>query len=153
MTAREFLRVLWTRLPHGAGLPAPTYATPGSVGLDLRAAVGEPVTIPPGGRAVIPTGIAVAIPEGFEGQVRARSGLAARAGVGLTNAPGTIDSDYRGEIRVILSNWGDAPFVVGRGDRVAQLVIGPVARALLAEVEALPPSARGAGGFGHTGCT
>lgn len=151
MTPAGAVDVLWARLPHGADLPPPAYATPGSVGLDLRAAVAAPITVHPGGRAVIPTGFALAIPEGYEGQVRARSGLAAQAGVGLVNGPGTIDSDYRGEIQVIFANWGEAAFVVARGDRVAQLVIAPVARAELEQVERLPPSVRGAGGFGHTG--
>lgn len=139
------------RLPHAEGLPLPAYATEGSAGLDLRAAIAEPLMIPPGGRAAVPTGLALAIPAGYEGQVRARSGLASRHGVGLPNAPGTIDSDYRGEVLVLLVNWGAEPFVVTRGDRIAQLVIAPVARAILSETDALPESGRGAGGFGHTG--
>jgi dUTP pyrophosphatase len=151
VSASETVVVLLSRLPHAGNLPAPVYATDGSSGVDLRAAVNEPLTIPPGGRAVVPTGFAVAIPQGYEGQVRGRSGLAARAGIGIPNAPGTIDSDYRGEVQVILANWGEAPFTVRRGDRIAQLVIAPVRRAVLEEVPALPPSARGEGGFGHTG--
>ena len=144
-------KVMVRRLPHGEGLPLPAYATEGSAGMDLRAAVEAPVTIPAGGRAMVPTGLSVEIPRGFEGQVRGRSGLAARHGVGIPNAPGTIDSDYRGEVCVILANWGDQPFVVARGERIAQLVIAPVARAELVEVEELAVSERGAGGFGHTG--
>jgi len=145
------VKVMVRRLPHGEGLPLPAYATEGSAGMDLRAAVEAPVTIPAGGRAMVPTGLSVEIPRGFEGQVRGRSGLAARHGVGIPNAPGTIDSDYRGEVCVILANWGDQPFVVARGERIAQLVIAPVARAELVEVEELAGSERGAGGFGHTG--
>ena len=145
------VKVMVRRLPHGEGLPLPAYATEGSAGMDLRAAVEAPVTIPAGGRAMVPTGLSVEIPRGFEGQVRGRSGLAARHGVGIPNAPGTIDSDYRGEVCVILANWGDQPFVVARGERIAQLVIAPVARAELGEVEELAGSERGAGGFGHTG--
>ena len=145
------VKVMVRRLPHGEGLPLPAYATEGSAGMDLRAAVEAPVTIPAGGRAMVPTGLSVEIPRGFEGQVRGRSGLAARHGVGIPNAPGTIDSDYRGEVCVILANWGDQAFVVARGERIAQLVIAPVARAELVEVEELAVSERGAGGFGHTG--
>jgi len=145
------VKVMVRRLPHGEGLPLPAYATEGAAGMDLRAAVEAPVTIPAGGRAMVPTGLSVEIPRGFEGQVRGRSGLAARHGVGIPNAPGTIDSDYRGEVCVILANWGDQPFVVARGERIAQLVIAPVARAELVEVEELAVSERGAGGFGHTG--
>ncbi len=145
------VRVAVKRLPHALGLPLPSYATDGAAGLDLRAAVEAPLTIPPGGRAVVPTGLVLAIPTGYEGQVRGRSGNALKHGVGLPNAPGTIDSDYRGELGVILVNWGDAPFTVARGDRIAQLVIAPVAHAALDEVDELPDSTRGAGGFGHTG--
>jgi dUTP pyrophosphatase len=143
--------VLVARVRHGfEDLPLPAYETPGAAGMDLRAAVVE-VTIPPGGRALVPTGIAVALPAAFEGSVRPRSGLAARHGIGLLNAPGTIDSDYRGEVQVILVNHGDAPFTVRRGDRIAQLVVAPVARASWREVAALPETARGGGGFGSTG--
>jgi len=119
--------------------------------MDLRAAVPEPVSIPPGGFAVIPTGLRMAVPEGYEGQVRPRSGLAANHGVTLVNAPGTIDADYRGEVRVVLINHGTDPFVVERGDRVAQLVIAPVVRASIEPAEDLEPTDRGSGGFGHTG--
>ena len=138
-------------LPHGRGLPLPSYASEGAAGLDLRAAVDEEVVIPPGGWALIPTGMKVAIPEGFEGQVRPRSGLALRHGIALLNAPGTVDSDYRGEVKVILVNLGREPFVVRRGDRIAQLVISPVARAEVEVVERVSPTRRGEGGFGSTG--
>ena len=137
------------RLAHGRDLPLPSYASAGSAGLDLYAATG-PLTLAPGARALVGTGLALALPEGFEGQVRPRSGLALKHGVTVLNAPGTIDSDYRGEIGVLLVNWGDAPFVVERGMRVAQLVIAPVVQARLVEGE-VPPSGRGAGGFGSTG--
>ncbi|RMF73522.1 MAG: dUTP diphosphatase [Acidobacteria bacterium] len=138
-------------LPHGEGLALPSYATEGSAGLDLRAAVDAPLTLAPGERAAVPTGLRVAIPPGYEGQVRARSGLALRHGIGLPNAPGTIDSDYRGELRVLLVNWGREPFVVERGMRIAQLVIAPVARAALRRVERVDETDRNEGGFGHTG--
>lgn len=137
-----------------ADLPLPAPATPGSAGMDLRAAVQEPVEIAPGERALVPTGFALELPEGYEGQVRPRSGLALRHGITLPNAPGTIDADYRGEVCVLLANLGKERFVVKRGDRIAQLVIAPVTRAEWVEVEAhdaLAPSGRGSGGFGHTG--
>ncbi len=145
------IRVPLTVLPHGEGLPLPTYSTAGSAGCDLRAAIHTPLKILPGGRALVPTGIAVAIPEGFEGQVRMRSGLASEKGLALLNAPGTIDSDYRGEIRLILANFGSEEVTLERGDRIAQLVFAPVARAALEKVAELPPSARDSGGFGSTG--
>ena len=137
------------RLAHGRDLPLPSYASAGSAGLDLYAAAG-PLTLAPGARALVGTGLALALPEGYEGQVRPRSGLALRHGVTVLNAPGTVDSDYRGEVGVLLINLGESPFVVERGMRVAQLVIAPVARARLVEGE-VPPSKRGAGGFGSTG--
>ena len=137
--------------PHGEGLELPAYATAGSAGCDLRAAVAEPLVLAPGGRALVPTGIAVAIPEGHEGQVRMRSGLAIRHGLTLLNGPGTIDADYRGEIRVILANLGSDPVTLARGDRIAQLVIAPVVRARLERVDALPGTKRHDGGFGSTG--
>lgn len=140
-----------TVLPHGEGLELPAYATPGAAGCDLRAAVSETLTLLPGGRSLVPTGIAVAIPEGYEGQIRMRSGLAIRHGLTLLNGPGTIDSDYRGEILVVLANLGAEPVTIGRGDRIAQLVIAPVARARLEKVGELPASTRDAGGFGSTG--
>ena len=140
-----------TVLPHGEGLELPSYATAGSAGCDLRAAVTEPLTLAPGSRALVPTGIAVAIPEGHEGQVRMRSGLAIRHGLTLLNGPGTIDADYRGEIRVILANLGEEPVTLSRGDRIAQLVIAPVVRARLERAERLPETKRHDGGFGSTG--
>jgi dUTP pyrophosphatase len=142
-----------TVLPHGRGLELPAYATAGAAGCDLRAAVSEPLTLEPGARALVPTGIALAIPAGFEGQVRMRSGLALRHGLALLNAPGTIDSDYRGEVRVILANLGSEPVALARGERIAQLVLAPVARAKLATTEELPPTSREGGGFGSTGRT
>ena len=138
-------------LPHGEGLDLPSYATPGSAGCDLRAAVAVPLTLLPGARSLVPTGIAVAIPAGFEGQVRMRSGLALKKGLSLLNGPGTIDSDYRGEIGVILANLGAEPVTIERGERIAQLVIAPVARARLQKVETLPETSRHTGGFGSTG--
>ena len=141
------------RLPHGAGLPLPAYQSAHAAGLDLAAAVpaDAPVTLAPGARGLIPTGFAIALPEGFEAQVRPRSGLAAHHGVTVLNTPGTIDADYRGEIQVILINLGAEPFVVTRGLRIAQLVIAPVVRATLVEADTLDDTARGAGGFGSTG--
>jgi len=145
------LRAAISRLPHGRGLPLPAYATAGAAGCDLHAAVEAPLEIPPGGRALVPTGIAIALPEGAEAQVRPRSGLALRHGVTCLNSPGTIDADYRGEVGVILANLGEAPFVVARGMRIAQLVVAPVARVAWDEVAELPATLRGAGGFGSTG--
>jgi dUTP pyrophosphatase len=141
------------RLPHGAGLPLPAYQTAHAAGLDLAAAVpaDAPVALAPGERGLVPTGFAIALPEGFEAQVRPRSGLAVHHGVTVLNTPGTIDADYRGEIQVILINLGAEPFTVTRGLRIAQLVIAPVVRARVAEAEALDDTARGAGGFGSTG--
>jgi dUTP pyrophosphatase len=134
---------------RGPPLELPRYETDGAAGLDLRA--DEPVTLAPGERRLVPTGLALEIPPGHEGQVRPRSGLAVRHGVGMVNAPGTIDSDYRGEVGVVLVNHGQAPVSFARGDRIAQLVIAPVARAELALAEDLSGSARGGGGFGSTG--
>jgi dUTP pyrophosphatase len=139
------------RLPNGEGLPLPTARTAASAGLDLAAAVDAPLTIPPGGRALIPTGFAIALPKGFEGQVRPRSGLAVEFGVTVLNAPGTVDADYRGEIRVPLINLGAEPFTVTRGMRIAQLVVAAVAAVDLEEVEQLDETGRGVGGFGSTG--
>jgi len=138
-------------LPHGRGLPLPAYATPGSAGADLAAAVEAPLVLPPGGRALVPTGIALALPAGFEAQVRPRSGLALRSGVTVLNSPGTIDSDYRGEIGVILANLGSESVTIARGERIAQLVVAPVRQAEWHTVGQLPASARGAGGFGSSG--
>jgi dUTP pyrophosphatase len=141
------------RLPHGEGLPLPAYETAQAAGMDLRAAVpdDEPVVLRPGARHAVPTGLAFALPEGFEGQVRPRSGLAARQGVTCLNTPGTVDADYRGEVKVILINLGEEDVTIRRGDRIAQLVIAPVVQAAWREVEALDETARGAGGFGSTG--
>lgn len=142
------------RLPHARDLPLPAYATPGAAGIDLLAAVPEetPVVLAPGRRALIPTGIRLAIPEGFEGQLRPRSGLALHYGITLLNAPGTIDSDYRGEVGVLLVNFGEAPFVIRRGMRIAQLVLAPCLRGRLVErAVAVDGTMRAAGGFGSTG--
>ncbi len=137
------------RLPHGDGLPLPRYATPGAAGMDIVAA--EDLTLAPGARYAVATGFAIAIPAGYEVQVRPRSGLAVKHGITCLNTPGTIDCDYRGEVKIILVNLGDAPFAVVRGERIAQLVPAPVLRAQLTEVEALDDTARGHGGFGSTG--
>lgn len=137
------------RLPHGAGLPAPAYATAGAAGLDVVAA--EALTLAPGARAAVATGFSIAIPDGYEVQVRPRSGLALKHGVTCLNTPGTIDSDYRGEVKVILINLGEAPFAIARGERIAQLVPAPVQRATLAIVDQLDDTRRGSGGFGSTG--
>ncbi|MFO0562636.1 MAG: dUTP diphosphatase [Polyangiales bacterium] len=139
------------RLAHSKDLPLPSYGTDGAAGMDLFAAVSDPVVIAPGDRAVIPTGLIVAIEPGFEGQVRARSGRARREGLALVNAPGTIDDDYRGEVQVLVINLGRDPITIARGDRFAQLVICPVFRALITEVDAIEDTSRGAGGFGSTG--
>ncbi len=138
-------------LQHAADLPLPAQMTQGSAGMDLCAAVDEPVQLEPGERRLIPTGLRLAIPPGYEGQVRPRSGLAIKHGITLLNAPGTIDSDYRGEVQVILANLGAEAFTVQRGERIAQLVIAPVVRAELTPTDALSETERGAGGFGHTG--
>lgn len=145
------IRIRVRRLPHAADLPLPAAASPGSAGHDLRAAVDEPLELAPGDRVLVPTGLACEIPPGCELQVRPRSGLAIRHGVTLLNSPGTIDSDYRGELRVILVNHGREPFVVHRGDRIAQLVAARVTAIEWDEVPELASSDRGAGGFGSTG--
>jgi dUTP pyrophosphatase len=147
------LAVSFLQLPHAAGLPLPAYATADAAGLDLCAAVVEtkPLVLAPGERAAIPTGLAFAIPPGFEGQVRPRSGLALTHAVTVLNTPGTIDSDYRGEILVVLVNLGREPFMVTRGMRIAQIVFAPVARVMLQQVQSLEATARGDGGFGSTG--
>ncbi len=143
------IRIDLKRLPHGAGLPLPAYATPGAAGMDVVAA--EDVTLASGARHAVATGFALAIPDGYEVQVRPRSGLALKHGVTCLNTPGTIDSDYRGEVKVILANLGAEPFAITRGDRIAQLVPTPVLRAAFTEVADLDNTARGAGGFGSTG--
>lgn len=140
-----------TVLSHGEGLDLPAYATDGSAGCDLRAAIEAELTITPGGRTLVPTGIAVAIPPGYEGQVRMRSGLAHDKGLALLNAPGTVDSDYRGELRIIIANLGSEPATIRRGDRIAQIVFAPVARVRFERVSELPPTTRNTGGFGSTG--
>jgi dUTP pyrophosphatase len=139
------------RLHHAENLDLPCYETAGAAGMDLRAAVAEPAILAPGGRAAIPTGLIMEIPEGFEGQVRPRSGLALKHGITCLNSPGTIDSDYRGEVKVILANLGTEAFIIERGMRIAQLVIAPVTRVSITEVTALTETSRSAGGFGSTG--
>ena len=145
------VRVPVQRLAGSRGLPLPDYATPGSAGVDLVAAVQSPLTLAPGARAAVPTGLAIALPEGWEAQVRPRSGLALEHGLTVLNAPGTVDADYRGEVKVILVNLGEQPVTIERGRRIAQLVLGRVERLEWQEMEVLPPSARGTGGFGSTG--
>ena len=143
--------VFITRLPHSEGIDLPSYTTEGSAGMDLRAAVEEDVVLPPGSRDLIPTGITIALPLGYEAQIRPRSGLAFKHGIMIVNSPGTIDSDYRGEIKIIMYNSGKDEFVIKRGDRIAQMVIAKHERADWKEVPDLPSSGRGSGGFGHTG--
>lgn len=147
------MKVSIRRLTHGDGLPTPAYASPGAAGLDLYAALpaGQKLVLEPGARDLIPTGMEIALPQGYEAQVRPRSGLAVNHGVTILNAPGTIDSDYRGEVKALLINHGAQPFDITRGMRIAQLVISPVARATLVETDDLDETARGAGGFGSTG--
>jgi dUTP pyrophosphatase len=141
------------RLPHAEGLPLPAYETAQAAGMDLRAAVpqDEPLVLRPGSRFPVPTGLAFALPPGFEGQVRPRSGLAFKSGITCLNSPGTVDADYRGEVKVILINLGEEDFTIRRGDRIAQLVVAPVVQARWREVESLDDTARGSGGFGSTG--
>lgn len=145
------LSVAIRRLSHGTDLPLPAYATAHSAGLDLLAAIAAPIDLAPSGRALVPAGIAIAVPEGFEAQVRPRSGLAARHGISVLNAPGTIDADYRGEVVVVLVNFGEAAFRVERGMRIAQLVVAPVEKVIWREVDALADTSRADGGFGSTG--
>lgn len=147
----ENVRVKVKRLNNNVDLPLPDYETAGAAGMDIRAALDENVTLRPGEIRMIPTGLAVSIPPGYEGQVRPRSGLALKHGIGMVNAPGTIDSDYRGEIGLILINWGKRPFVINRGDRIAQMLISRVYRADIVEVDDLDATQRGEGGFGHSG--
>jgi dUTP pyrophosphatase len=141
------------RLKHNKDIPLPAYESEGSSGLDIRAAVEESVVLMPGRIRLIPTGLAISVPSGFEAQIRPRSGLALRHGIGMVNSPGTIDADYRGEIGLVLINWGGRPFTINRGDRIAQMVISRVTRADVAEVDNLDETPRGSGGFGHTGIT
>ena len=147
----ELMEVNIQRIEGNEDLPLPRYMSPGASGMDLFAATREPVIIPPGEVAMIPLGIRIALPEGFEAQVRPRSGLAARHGIGILNSPGTVDSDYRGEVKVILFNFGKKDFTINRGDRIAQMVITRVARVTLVEQDDLEDTKRGSGGFGHTG--
>ncbi|MEH6546170.1 MAG: dUTP diphosphatase [Sneathiella sp.] len=142
-----------SRLPHNLDLPLPSYETAQSAGMDLRAAVSSNVEIPPGGRALIPTGLKIALPNGFEVQIRPRSGLALKKGITLPNSPGTIDADYRGELGIILLNMGEETFIIERGDRIAQMIVAPVIQASWNETESLDETARGEGGFGSTGVT
>jgi dUTP pyrophosphatase len=148
-TLQPTLSVL--RLPHARDLPLPAYETALAAGMDLRAALNEPMTLAPLQRALIPTGLQIALPPGFEAQVRPRSGLALKYGITCLNTPGTIDADYRGEVKVLLINLGEAPFVVTRGERIAQMVVAPVVQAQWLEAESLDETDRGAGGFGSTG--
>jgi len=145
------LRVSVQRLPHGADLPLPAYATAQSAGLDLMAAIDGEIVLAPGTRQLIPTGLSIALPAGYEAQVRPRSGLALKHGITVLNSPGTIDADYRGEVKVLLINHGSENFVLKRGDRIAQMVVAPVTRIAWAVVETLDETARGAGGYGSTG--
>ena len=145
------LRAFLKRFPGTEDLPLPSYQTADAAGMDLYAALLAPVTLTPGERAAIPTGIALAVPPGYEAQVRPRSGWARNHGIALVNAPGTIDADYRGEVQVLLINLGQEPFTIRRGDRIAQMVIAPIMRVVWEEVAELDDTARGAGGFGHTG--
>ncbi|HBL50979.1 MAG TPA: dUTP diphosphatase [Firmicutes bacterium] len=147
----ELISIPVVRMDHAEELPLPKAMTAGAAGVDLLAAIGSDTVIMPGGRALIATGLKIAIPQGFEGQVRPRSGLALNSGVTILNAPGTIDSDYRGEVAVILINLGQEPFTIKRGDRIAQLVICPVAQICFTETDSLPATERSDGGFGHTG--
>jgi dUTP pyrophosphatase len=147
----ESVRVALRRLPHGEGLPVLGYMSEHAAGADLCAAVREQLTLLPGARALVPTGFSIALPPGYEAQIRPRSGLAIRCGVTCLNAPGTIDADYRGELQVVLANFGTEPFVIRRGDRIAQMIVAPVARASFELVDELPPTERGSGGFGSTG--
>jgi dUTP pyrophosphatase len=145
------VRIAVTRAPEGHGLPLPGYATAGAAGMDLHAAVESDLILQPGERALVSTGLRIALPTGYEAQVRPRSGLAIRHGISMVNTPGTIDDDFRGVLSVILINHGQEPFRVRRGDRIAQMVVAPVIRAVWDEVEELPDTERGDGGFGHTG--
>jgi dUTP pyrophosphatase len=147
----EQVKVFIKRLKKDQPAPMPRYMTEGSSGMDLFACLDKDVMLEPGERKLIPTGISVAIPSGFEGQIRPRSGLAIQSGIGIVNGPGTIDSDYRGEIGILLINFGHEPFTIRNGERIAQMVISQVSRANLEEVDDLPPTRRQGGGFGHTG--
>jgi dUTP pyrophosphatase len=145
------LAVKIKRLEDSNDMPLPSYGSEGSSGMDIRASVKEPVVLKPGEIRLIPTGLTVSIPRGYEGQIRPRSGLALKYGIGIVNSPGTIDSDYRGEICIITINWGEQPFTIRRGDRIAQMVMAKVFRADIIEVDELDYTQRGVGGFGHSG--
>jgi dUTP pyrophosphatase len=149
LTTRVSVQII--RVDEGGDLPLPSYATEHSAGMDLRAAVTGDTILAPGTTSLIPTGFAIALPEGYEAQVRPRSGLAIKHQIGIMNSPGTIDADYRGEVKVILTNFGKTDFVIRRGDRIAQLIVAPYSRVHWEEQESLEETARGAGGFGHTG--
>jgi dUTP pyrophosphatase len=151
MKGMEPIKILFQKLDHGSGVELPSYETPEAAGMDVRAAVEEPFTLEPGQRALIPTGFRMALPPGYEAQIRPRSGLAWKQGITMLNSPGTIDSDYRGEVKVLAINHGDEPFVINKGDRIAQMVIAPVFRAETETVDNLPETNRGDGGFGSTG--
>ncbi len=151
MSGADGLTVEIQALPEGEGLPLPSYMTDGAAGCDLRAALSEPLTLEPGGRALVPAGFSMALPQGFEAQIRPRSGLAVDHGIGCLNAPGTIDADYRGPVCVLLINLGGEPFVIRRGDRIAQMIISKVERVAFQRTSALGATARGGGGFGSTG--
>ncbi|HLR89612.1 MAG TPA: dUTP diphosphatase [Balneolaceae bacterium] len=152
MKNRE-IEVLFKRLEHAEGVPLPSRKSPHAAGLDIAAAVDEPVTLLPGERKLIPTGFQMAIPDGYEAQIRPRSGLALNCGITMLNSPGTIDSDYRGEVKVLAINHGQKTFVINRGERIAQMVIAPVQKVSIAEATELPETGRGEGGFGSTGLT
>lgn len=145
------MNIAFKRLPHASDLPLPAYETSSSAGMDLRAALSEPVVLKPGERNLIPTGLQMALPHGYEAQVRPRSGLAIKHGITMLNSPGTIDADYRGEVKLIAINHGTEAFTISHGDRIAQLVIAPVVQAVVMEVEDLEETQRGSGGFGSTG--
>ncbi len=147
----ESLNVAIQVFPHAADLPLPSYATEGSAGMDLRAAIAEPITLKPGERTLVATGIAIALPQGYEAQIRPRSGLAVKHGITMLNSPGTIDSDYRGEIKVICINHGQENFLIQRGERIAQLIVAAFTRVAWQATENLEETTRAAGGFGHTG--
>lgn len=151
MKSLERIKIKIRRLENNADLPLPDYETAGSSGMDIRASVKEPILIEPGEIRLIPTGLAVSIPPGYEGQIRPRSGLALKHGIGMVNSPGTIDSDYRGEVRIIVINWGQEPFKIERGDRIAQMIISKVFSVEIVEVDDLDSTIRGEGGFGHSG--
>ena len=145
------MKIIFKRLPHAQDLELPSYESEYAAGMDIRAALEESTTLAPGSRKLIPTGLQMAIPQGYEAQIRPRSGLAYRNGITMLNTPGTIDSDYRGEVKMLAVNLGDEPFIIEHGDRIAQMVIAPVTQATVHEAETLPDTDRGAGGFGSTG--